>query len=171
MGWGSGSPTPDELTGMKKHLTEWIDAGAVGMAAGLGSQPGAFSPTSELIALCQVLAEAGGVYAPHQRGYWQRLPAAARESFRIGRESGVKVHISHLAIDETAAGLLDEAQASGVDISFDMYPYSAACTHLLMMLPEGAQAGGYQASMVRLAEPEERKRIQPDTASRLTQRR
>jgi N-acyl-D-amino-acid deacylase len=170
MGWGSGLPTPDELTRMKGHLTEWIDAGAVGMAAGLEYQPGALSPTSELIALCQVLAEAGGVYAPHQRGYWQRLPAAARESFRIGRESGVKVHISHLAIDETAAGLLDEAQASGVDISFDMYPYSAACTHLLMMLPEWAQAGGYQASMVRLAEPEERKRLRPETASRLAER-
>jgi len=170
MGWGPGSPTPAQLTTMKGLLTEWMDAGAVGIAAGLEYQPGALSPTTELIALCRVLAEAGGVYAPHQRGYWKRLPDAARESFQIGRESGAKVHISHLAIDDNAAGLLDEAQTSGVDISFDMYPYSAACTHLLMLLPEWAQAGGYTAAMQRLTSPDERKRLQPETANRLTER-
>jgi N-acyl-D-amino-acid deacylase len=92
------------------------------------------------------------------------------ESFKIGRKSGVKVHISHLAVDDAAAGLLDEARGSGVDVTFDMYPYSAACTHLLMMLPEWAQAGGYEASMRRLTEPAERGRLRPETAERIAER-
>src|ERR1700704_1186041 len=51
-----------------------------------------------------------------------------------------------------------------------MYPYSAACTHLLMMLPEWAQAGGYQASMRRLNSPTERERLRPETAERIAER-
>lgn len=170
MGWDPGRPSPEQMGEMKSHLVKWLDAGAVGMAAGLEYQPGALSDISELIELCRVVAAAGGVYAPHQRGYWSRLAQGCGESFEIGRSSGVKVHISHLAVDGTAAGLLDEAQASGVDISFDMYPYSAACTHLLMMLPEWAQAGGYQASMKRLNSTPERERLRSETAARIGER-
>src|SRR5436305_551701 len=85
-----------------------------GLAAGLEYQPGGLAHVDELIALCRVVAWAGGVYAPHQRGYWSRLERGSGESFRVGRESGVKVHISHLAVDDTAASLLEEAQAEGI---------------------------------------------------------
>lgn len=170
MGWNAGPPSHEEARVMRSYLVEWLDAGAVGMAAGLEYQPGALSELSELVDLCSVVAAAGGVYAPHQRGYWSRVESGCRESFEIGRRSGVKVHISHLAIDDAAAGLLDEAQASGVDVTFDMYPYSAACTHLLMMLPEWAQAGGYHASMERLTSPSERERLRPETAARIAER-
>jgi N-acyl-D-amino-acid deacylase len=170
MGWGGDEPTEEQLAAMKRNLTEWLDAGAVGMAAGLEYQPGALSPVSELVELCRLVAGVGGVYAPHQRGYWMRLERGCGESFAIGRRSGVKVHISHLAIDDTAARLLDEAQASGVDVSFDMYPYTAACTHLLMMLPEWAQAGGYAASMQRLTDAQERARLREETAARIAER-
>ncbi len=170
MGWKPGPPSDEEARAMRSHLVEWLDAGAVGMAAGLEYQPGALSEVSELVDLCRVVADAGGVYAPHQRGYWSRVASGCRESFEIGRTSGVKVHISHLAIDDAAAGLLDEAQASGVDVTFDMYPYSAACTHLLMMLPEWAQAGGYRASMERVTSPSERERLRLETAARIAER-
>jgi N-acyl-D-amino-acid deacylase len=170
MGWAPGPPSPEQMAAMKAHLLEWLDVGSVGMSAGLEYQPGALSHLSELTELCQIVAAAGGVYAPHQRGYWSRLAQGCGESFEIGRRSGVKVHISHLAVDDVAAGLLDEAQASGVDVSFDMYPYSAGCTHLLMMLPEWAQAGGYEASMHRLTSPAERERLRPETAERIGER-
>ena len=168
MGWRDGEATAEEMVLMKRHLAEWLDAGAVGMAAGLEYQPGALSSVAELAELCKVVAQVGGVYAPHQRGYWVRLERGCGESFDIGRLSGVKVHISHLAIDDTASRLLDEAQASGVDVSFDMYPYTAACTHLLMMLPEWAQAGGYHASMQQLRDRTER--LREETAARIAER-
>jgi N-acyl-D-amino-acid deacylase len=158
------------MSAMQAHLSEWLDAGAVGMAAGLEYQPGALSDISELVGLCRTVREAGGVYAPHQRGYWSRLERGCGETFEIGRRSGVKVHISHLAVDDVAARLLDGAQASGVDVSFDMYPYSAACTHLLMMLPEWAQAGGYESSMRRLTSETERELLRRETAERIGER-
>jgi N-acyl-D-amino-acid deacylase len=170
MGWGPEPPTSEQTAAMTKGLEEWLEAGAVGMAAGLEYQPGALSTVDELVALCRVVASAGGVYAPHQRGYWSRLARGCGESFQIGRESGVKVHISHLAVDDAASGLLDEAQRSGVDVTFDMYPYTAACTHLLMMLPEWAQAGGYAASMRQLTEPPDGERLRLETAERIAER-
>ena len=170
MGWAPGPPSVEQMAAMKAHLVEWLEAGSVGMAAGLEYQPGALSELSELIELCRVVAAADGVYAPHQRGYWGRLALGCGETFEVGRRSDVKVHISHLAVDDTAAGLLDEAQASGVDVSFDMYPYTAACTHLLMMLPEWAQAGGYQASMRRLTSRSELERLRAETAERILER-
>ena len=168
MGWGGEPPTAEQMAAMKRSLVEWLDAGAVGMSAGLEYQPGALSSVEELSELCRVVSVSGGVYAPHQRGYWSRLERGSRESFQVGRRSGVKVHISHLAIDDSAASLLGEAQASGVDVTFDMYPYTAACTHLLMMLPESAQAGGYAASMRQLTQ--HRAPIREETASRIGER-
>jgi N-acyl-D-amino-acid deacylase len=168
MGWGAGRPSDAQLRAMKESLGHWLEAGAVGLAAGLEYQPGALVPVDELVELCQVVAEARGVYAPHQRGYWSRLAQGCHESFEIGRRSGVKVHISHLAVDGTAAELISEAQSSGVDLSFDMYPYPAACTHLLMMLPEWAQAGGHAAAMRRLERRDER--LRTETATRLAER-
>ncbi|TME95925.1 MAG: hypothetical protein E6I34_00680 [Chloroflexi bacterium] len=168
MGWRPGTPSDGESKAMRSHLVEWLDAGAVGMSAGLEYQPGALSAVSELVDLCRIVAAAGGVYAPHQRGYWSRVAQGCRESFDIGRQSGAKVHVSHLAMDEAALGLIEEAQASDVDVSFDMYPYSAACTHLLMMLPEWAQAGGYEASMGRVRA--ERERLRDETATRVAER-
>ena len=170
MGWGSEPPTTEQMAAMKRSLVEWLDAGAVGMSAGLEYQPGALSTVEELSELCRVVAEAGGVYTPHQRGYWSRLARGCGESFQVGRDSGVKVHISHLAIDDAAADLLDRAQASDVDVTFDMYPYTAACTHLLMMLPESAQAGGYAASMQHLTDPQGRAGIRDETAERIGER-
>jgi len=158
------------MAAMKRSLAEWLDAGAVGMSAGLEYQPGALSSVAELSELCRLVAAAGGVYAPHQRGYWSRLARGSRESFHVGRDSGVKVHISHLAIDDAAGALLDEAQASNVDVTFDMYPYTAACTHLLMMLPESAQSGGYAASMGHLIDNHRRALIRDETAQRIGER-
>ena len=88
MGWKPGPPSDDEAKAMRSHLVEWLDAGAVGMAAGLEYQPGALSEVGELVDLCRVVAGAGGVYAPHQRGYWSRVASGCRESFEIGRRSG-----------------------------------------------------------------------------------
>src|SRR6266513_2681223 len=106
MGWGTERSSPEQMAAMTSILVEWLDAGAVGMSAGLEYQPGALSPVSELVELCKLVAATGGVYAPHQRGYWVRLERGCGETFDIGRQSGVKVHISHLAVDDTAARLL-----------------------------------------------------------------
>src|ERR1051326_1691211 len=64
MGWRAGDPTAEEMGEMKRALMEWLDAGAVGMAAGLEYQPGALSPVWELVELCKLVADSGGGCPP-----------------------------------------------------------------------------------------------------------
>ncbi|GAH58603.1 unnamed protein product, partial [marine sediment metagenome] len=64
-----------------------------------------------------------------------------REAVAIGARSGCPVHLSHYATNATtthgqAAKLLqivDEARASGIDLTFDSYPWDAGCTSLHMV--------------------------------------
>lgn len=170
MGWDTRPASPRELAAMQRATAEWMTAGAVALATGLEYQPGAFASTDELVVLSRVAAAAGGIYVAHQRGYWSRLEGGSAETFRIGREVGIPTHISHLAVDERAEALLGQAQAEGADVSFDMYPYTAACTHLMMMLPEWAQIGGQGPTLARLRESHQRVRLREETASRLAER-
>lgn len=170
MGWESRAATEAELAYMKQMTREWLDAGAVALAVGLEYQPTSSSPFDELVELSKLVAERGGIYVTHQRGYWPRLEQGTHETYRIGQAAGIPVHISHLAVEERTVALLDEGVASGVDLSFDLYPYAAACTHLMMMLPDWAQAGGYATVMARLADPGQRALMRDETAHRVAER-
>ena len=64
-----------------------------------------------------------------------------------------------------AAALLDEIEAArqrGVRIDCDQYPYTTATNPLRNLLPTWIQAGGLEAMLQRLAEPEIRDRLRQD---------
>ena len=63
-------------------------------------------------------------------------------------------------------GLVDDARAEGLDVSFDLYPYEWASTRLLIMLPTWIQAGGVAALKERLADTAVRARIRDELAAR-----
>ena len=48
--------------------------------------------------------------------------------------------------------LVDDARASGLDVTFDAYPYEWASTRLLIIVPPWVQAGGPGKTKERLAE-------------------
>jgi len=76
------------------------------------------------------------------------------EVFRIGREAGVPVQISHF--NSQAARVLpkvDEARARGVDVTYDLYCYLAGSSILAMQaLPPSVQEGGITATLARLSD-------------------
>ena len=67
----------------------------MGLATGMSYFPNAWSDTDELVELCKVVAEYGGVYVTHlrdvntERGFGG---GDVPEALEIGRRSGVKVH-------------------------------------------------------------------------------
>jgi len=145
MGMEQRPPTAAEMAQMKDVLEEALAAGAIGLSSGLIYPPGAFATTEELIELCRVVARYGGLYASHIRDEGDRLLEAVEEAIRIGEEAGVPVQISH----HKAAGranwgkvaqslwLIDEARSRGLDVTVDVYPYTAGSTLLaVMMRPE-----------------------------------
>ncbi len=162
MGAENRDPSPDELRQMEKLLAEALQQGAWGMSTGLIYPPGSFAKTEELIALAKVLARYGALYTSHIRGESTTLMQALDEAIRIGKESGVRVEVSHLkAMGRDNWGLgqkvlqkLELARQAGVDIAADQYPYEASSTSLSALVPEWAHAGGVAALLQRLSSPE-----------------
>ena len=61
--------TARELDRMRGLLADGLAAGAAGMSSGLTYTPSMYASTDELEALCVVVAEHGGYWAPHTRSY------------------------------------------------------------------------------------------------------
>jgi N-acyl-D-aspartate/D-glutamate deacylase len=155
MGMARRAPTQDEQRAMRELVHEGLAAGAVGLSTGLIYEPGRHCATEEVIELALDVAAAGGVYATHMRNEASGLLDAVREAIRIGRESGVRVQISH----HKAAGkrnwgrvqesikLIEEARAEGLDVTADQYPYTSGSTMLAAVLhnnafnPQGDRGG------------------------------
>ena len=156
MGWEDRLPTGPELAHMRQLARQAMQDGAFGFATGLTYPPGAYSDTNELVAVSEAIADLGGMYMTHARySLGDRLLDPFREAIEIGRRAGVPAHISHYhnpvdGMGERMVGLVDEGRNTGVDVTFDQYPYAAASTVLHSLLPYWVHSGGPSALMGRI---------------------
>ncbi|MCS6851090.1 MAG: D-aminoacylase [Gemmataceae bacterium] len=162
MGLERRPPTPAELGRMGRLVRQAMEEGAVGLSSGLDYIPSRYAETNELIALCRAIAPDGGVYVTHMRRYdAEGMPASMEEVFRIGREAGVPVHISHFNSPAALAlPRVDAGRAEGLDVTFDLYCYLAGSSILAMVaLPPEVQEGGVEATLGRLRDLEIRQQL------------
>jgi N-acyl-D-amino-acid deacylase len=82
----------------------------------------------------------------------------------VGAAAGIRVHASHLwgtPADIEAAFLA--AEATGVEVTFDMYPYRKSSTILAsLLLPADLQAHGPEHTLAALADPRSRSALLAD---------
>ncbi len=131
MGMEDREPTPEELEDMKALVKEAMEQGAHGLSTGLEYLPGSYGSTDEVIELVKVIAPYGGIYHTHMRNEGEELIEAVKEAIEISEKSGAPVHISHFkAVGKTnwglvkeACALIEEAQARGLQVTADQYPY------------------------------------------------
>jgi N-acyl-D-amino-acid deacylase len=162
MGLDTRPPTADELRRMGRLVREAMEQGAVGLSSGLDYIPSRYAETDELITLCREIAPFGGVYVSHIRRYDpEGVLESMDEVFRIGRESGAAVHISHFnSRADLVLPRLDEARSKGIDVTYDLYCYLAGSSILGMVaLPPWVQEGGVEATVARLHDPAVRGRL------------
>jgi N-acyl-D-amino-acid deacylase len=182
MGFARRSPSAGELLAMQRGLAEGLEAGAWGMSTGLIYAPGSYASTEELVAVARAV-RGRGLYASHIRGEGATLLEALREAIRVGTEADLPVQVSHLKAAGRAQwgrmgealALLDQAVTTGVDVSADVYPYTASSTTLRALLPDWALEGGRQALLERLRDPGARERLrraleEPETGQPLGDR-
>jgi len=151
-----------ELDSMRQMVREGMTDGAVGLSSGLDYIPSLYADTAELTALCEELAQFGGVYVSHIRSYTpEGVLAAMDEIEAIGRDAGVPVHISHLnCLADQVLPRIDLMRSRGVDVTFDLYCYLAGSTILGMIaLPGWVQEGGIEATLDRLWDANVRVRL------------
>ncbi|MEO5922129.1 MAG: D-aminoacylase [Pseudolysinimonas sp.] len=150
--------TAAQVDRMRGLLADGLTAGAVGMSSGLTYTPGMFASTRELEALCVVVGDLGGYWAPHTRGYGRGALDAFAEVIGIGMRTGCPVHLTHATMNFAAnqgraaelLSLIDDALATGADITLDTYPYLPGSTTLAALLPGWAHAGGPDETLARL---------------------
>lgn len=162
VGFADRPATPAEIERMKREVRTALEQGAVGLSSGLEYTPGAFAPTGELVALARELRGTGYPYASHMRNEDDRLFAALEEALHVGRMADVPVQVSHLKASgrrnwwkvEALLEALERARRDGLDVHFDRYPYVAYSTGLSNLFPDSARAGGTEAFLGRLQDPE-----------------
>ena len=167
MGMDDRAPAADELRRMQDAADRAFDEGAFGLSSGLIYPPGVYGRTEEVIELAKVAGRHGRPYATHMRDEADRIVPAIEEALRIGREGGTGVEISHHKLagrnnwgrSEETLALIEKARNSGVDVTIDVYPYTAGSTYLAATLPPWVNAGGGPALVDRLRDADTRARI------------
>lgn len=174
LGQADREPTPAELDTMRGLVAQAMKDGALGVGSSLIYAPAFYAKTPELIALARVAGEHGGIYISHMRSEGNRLLEAVDELITIAREAKVPAEIYHLkAAGRENWGKLDEvirkvesARAEGLEISADMYTYTAGSTGLDAAMPPWVQEGGYAAWSKRLRDPKTRQRVLREMTTR-----
>ena len=170
LGFEDRPPTDEELQRMREHVRVAMEEGALGVGSSLIYAPAFYADTAELIALCEVAVEYGGRYISHIRSEGSRLVESVDELISIARTTGIGAEVYHLKAAgeenfdklQTVFQRIEDARAEGLDITADMYTYTAGATGLDASMPPWVQEGGYQAWAERLRDPEIRTRLEQE---------
>jgi len=165
LGYANRLPNEEELNRMKALVKQAMEDGALGVGSSLIYAPANYSSTEELIALCKVAGEYGGMYITHMRSEGNNIYGAVNETIRIAREASLPAEIYHLKMAgrenwnklDSVMALIDRANKSGAKITADMYTYIAGATGLDATMPPWVQEGGIKVWIKRLQDPKIRK--------------
>ncbi|WP_343485907.1 D-aminoacylase [Allomuricauda sp. d1] len=160
-------PTPDEMERMKALAKTAMEEGAMGIGSSLIYAPAFYADTDELIELCKVASEYGGMYISHMRSEGDYWLEAIDELIEIAAEANIPAEIYHLKAGgkdnwtkwEAAIAKIDSARSAGLKITTDMYNYTAGATGLDASMPPWVQEGGYGEWAKRLQDPAIRKKV------------
>ena len=144
-------PTKRELATLRKETELAMRAGARGLSTGLAYEWNAHAHVDELVEVCKVAADHGGLYATHIRSEGDEIIEALDEAITIGSRAGLPVHISHFKASgipnwgrmSHAIARIEKARQNGHRVTADQYPYPASSTSLRMyLLPSNKIPGG-----------------------------
>lgn len=168
LGYEDRPPTADELEGMRGLVRAAMEEGAVGVGSALIYVPASFAQTAELVELARASAAYDGVFTCHLRSEGTRFLQALEELVTIARKTGTRAEIYHLKaagrqnwdLLEPAIERVERARAEGLELTADMYPYTAGATGLDVTMPPWVREGGPEAWRERLRDPATRERVE-----------
>ena len=167
VGLDNDKATAGQLAEMQELVRAAMREGALGVGSSLIYAPGSFADTEDLVALTAAAHEFGGGYISHIRSEADRFLEAVDELIEIGRRTGAPVQMYHMKPagkknwhkSQAAIDRLNAARAKGIDVSANIYPYTAGATGLDASMPLWVQEGGLDAWVARLKKPDVRKRV------------
>jgi len=160
-------PNAQELANMQDLARTAMREGALGIGSSLIYAPAFYAKTDELIAITKAAGEFGGGYISHIRSEGGRLLQSVDELIRIASEAGVHGELYHFKAagrdnwskQAQAVAMIEHARQHGLDISANMYLYTAGATGLDASMPPWVQEGGLDEWIKRLKDAKTRKRV------------
>lgn len=138
-------PEAEELELLVDLLEDNLDV-AFGLSTGLEYTPGLYAEDEEMAALARAVGERDRVVMSHVRNEDDPvLEDSLAELIRQGRHA--RVHVAHIKSvygkgaerGREILAVLERARAEGVEITADVYPYTASYTGLSLLFPEWAK--------------------------------
>jgi len=80
LGYAKRDPSGQELEEMKQLTAKAMQQGAFGLSSGLEYYPGSITAPEEIIEICKVIAQYGGIYATHIRSEDQKVIESVAEA-------------------------------------------------------------------------------------------
>ncbi len=168
MGYSDAAPNKWQMADMKENVAKAMEAGFFGFSTGLAYAPSVYGTTQEFVELAKVAARYRGVYTSHIRGEGNNVMRSIEEAIQVGRESGITVLISHIKITgaknrgkaKDILGMIHSANAEGISVFADQYPYDAGSAPLLSQIPPKYLTGGRSETLRKLHDPEFRKNVE-----------
>ena len=148
----------EQIKRMCEELDKQLSLGAIGLSYGLEYAPGCYSDTREMVALNKIVAKHNALYTIHMRNEDDHVLEAMDEAIEAARLSGARLEISHLKAQNPAnfdkidrmLAKIDDAQAEGIDIATDRYPYTAFSTGFTSFIPIELRDGTSEDIYARL---------------------
>ena len=93
LGYENRLPNAEEMVRMRELVKQAMEEGALGVGSSLIYAPANYSSTEELIELCEVAGQYGGMYITHMRSEGNSIFDAVDETIRIAREGKLPAEI------------------------------------------------------------------------------
>ena len=173
-GYSSAPLTSEQYRSIHRQMERALSDGAFGVSLGLGYAPECFYSTEELISALEPLRDGNIPLTVHMREEGTAVDRAVEEMLTVGKALRCPLHISHLkAMGKRNWGIkipkvlerLENARADGMDVSWDVYPYTAGSTQLLHIMPPELLSGGTEEICRKLLDPAERGRLKERLAN------
>ncbi|MCR4399233.1 MAG: D-aminoacylase, partial [Firmicutes bacterium] len=172
-GFGKGNLADDALERVQSLFTASLEEGACGLSWGMVYFPCFYSCDEEMVALGRMMASKGLPMVIHLWSESRRLMESLQRAVGIARSAGIPLHVSHLkCAGKTTWGkaadaleILQRARESGVEVTFDQYPYTEGSTTALAMLPPWVLEGGADKAMERLSDERMAEMVKRDIAA------
>jgi N-acyl-D-amino-acid deacylase len=156
-----------QIKTMEEQVRKAMEEGALGISLGMIYMPCTFSRRDELVRLFRTSGRIGGFFVVHIRSGGDRLLESIEEVVSMARDAEIPLHISHFKAAgkrnwhkmELALTAVEKAREEGIDITFDIYPYTAGSTMFLAILPPWALEGGVAKALLRLRDSSLRAQI------------
>jgi len=157
----------NEFEEMKKTLEDSLSEGALGFSVGLAYSHEKKATWDELVILAEIVKSANRVFAVHLRDEASGIISALQEIMDLAEKTRVNLEISHLKVmGEQNWPLMDKvlkmirkAKEAGIEINFDVYPYTQTGSVLYVYLPDWVAEGGKKMLLRRLKEKHLRARV------------